>query len=130
MSLGRFGQRKSLLIIYAKLFLNTIINGKSQTLLSDFFEDRGGCTQAMRRRIASSFQGRRSLNFWTIQSCFLSSNLFPGASIHLLADKPMVITEPTVPSEQQHTLSNIDFRCSLIAGSFSRTAPGAHTHQA
>ena len=23
-----------------------IINGKSQTLLSDFFEDRGGCTQA------------------------------------------------------------------------------------
>ena len=46
MSLGSFGQRKSLLIIYAKLFLNTIINGKSQTLLSDFFEDRGGCTQA------------------------------------------------------------------------------------
>ena len=26
--------------------LNTIINGKSQTLLSDFFEDKGGCTQA------------------------------------------------------------------------------------
>ena len=26
--------------------LNTIINGKSQTLLSVFFEDRGGCTQA------------------------------------------------------------------------------------
>ena len=26
--------------------LNTIINGKSQTLLSDFFEGRGGCTQA------------------------------------------------------------------------------------
>ena len=26
--------------------LNTIINGKSQTLLSDFFEVRGGCTQA------------------------------------------------------------------------------------
>ena len=45
-SLGSFGQRKSLLIIYAKLFLNTIINGKSQTLLSDFFEVRGGCTQA------------------------------------------------------------------------------------
>ena len=40
-SLGSFGQRKSLLIIYAKLFLNTIINGKSQTLLSDFFL-RGG----------------------------------------------------------------------------------------
>ena len=49
MSLGSFGQRKSLLIIYAKLFLNTIINGKSQTLLSDFFfEGRGGCTQATR----------------------------------------------------------------------------------
>ena len=46
MSLRSFGQRKSLLIIYAKLFLNTIINGKSQTLLSDFFEVRGGCTQA------------------------------------------------------------------------------------
>ena len=29
--------------------LNTIINGKSQTLLSDFFEERGGCTQAMNR---------------------------------------------------------------------------------
>ena len=42
MSLGSFGQRKSLLIIYAKLFLNTIINRKSQTLLSDFFEGRGG----------------------------------------------------------------------------------------
>ena len=27
--------------------LNTIINGKSQTLLSDFFEVRGGCTQAI-----------------------------------------------------------------------------------
>ena len=27
--------------------LNTIINGKSQTLLSDFFEGRGGCTQAI-----------------------------------------------------------------------------------
>jgi len=26
--------------------LNTIINGKSQTLLSDFFEGRGCCTQA------------------------------------------------------------------------------------
>ena len=26
--------------------LNTIINGKSQTFLSDFFEGRGGCTQA------------------------------------------------------------------------------------
>ena len=47
-SLGSFGQRKSLLIIYAKLFLNTIINDKSQTLLSDFFEDWGGCTQAKR----------------------------------------------------------------------------------
>ena len=31
--------------------LNTIINGKSQTLLSDFFfEGRGGCTQATRSR--------------------------------------------------------------------------------
>ena len=45
-----FGQRKSLLIIYTKLFLNTIINGKSQTLLSHFFEERGGCTQAIPSR--------------------------------------------------------------------------------
>ena len=30
--------------------LNTIINGKSQTLLSDFFEGRGGCTQAREGR--------------------------------------------------------------------------------
>ena len=29
--------------------LNTIINGKSQMLLSDFFEGRGGCTQAKLR---------------------------------------------------------------------------------
>ena len=37
--------------MYAKLFLNTIINGKSQTLLSDFFfEGRGGCTQAKTQR--------------------------------------------------------------------------------
>ena len=40
-SLRSFGQRKSLLIIYAKLFLNTIINGKSQMLLSDFFLGEG-----------------------------------------------------------------------------------------
>ena len=31
--------------------LNTIINGKSQTLLSDFFEGRGGCTQARRAQL-------------------------------------------------------------------------------
>ena len=37
---------KELGLNYAKLFLNTIINDKSQTLLSDFFEGRGGCTQA------------------------------------------------------------------------------------
>ena len=57
-SLRSFGQRKLLLIIYAKLFLNTIINGKSQTLLSDFFEERGGCTQArfhMEDKIIASF---------------------------------------------------------------------------
>ena len=28
--------------------LNTIINGKSQTLLSDFFEVRGGCIEINR----------------------------------------------------------------------------------
>ena len=43
----KFCERKSLLTIYAKSFLNKIINGKSQTLLSDFFEERGGCTQAI-----------------------------------------------------------------------------------
>ena len=43
----KFCERKSLLTIYAKSFLNKIINGKSQTLLSNFFVERGGCTQAM-----------------------------------------------------------------------------------
>ena len=57
-SLGSFGQRKSLLIIYAKLFLNTIINGKSQTLLSDFFEVRGGCTQASNKLSNNATQNR------------------------------------------------------------------------
>ena len=48
--------------------LNTIINGKSQTLLSDFFEDRGGCTQATLRvgrdnfndaKVAAVFKGKK-----------------------------------------------------------------------
>ena len=38
--------------------LNTIINGKSQTLLSDFFfQGRGGCTQA-RLRVQTLSRGK------------------------------------------------------------------------
>ena len=40
----------------------------------------------------------RSPIFWTSQSCFLSSNWFFFECKHLFIDKPMVITEPTVPS--------------------------------
>ena len=36
-------------------------------------------------------------NFWTSQSCFLSSNLFSGCQYPLI-DKPMLIIKPTVPS--------------------------------
>ena len=71
--------------------------------------ERGGEKEALPK----SSQAETRTSGLTIQSCFLSSNLFSSASIHLLADKPMVITEPTVPSEQQHTLSNIDFCSSL-----------------
>ena len=71
--------------------------------------ERGGEKEAL----PESSQAETRTSKLTIQSCFLSSNLFSSASIHLLADKPMVITEPTVPSEQQHTLSNIDF-CSAL----------------
>ena len=38
MSHANFGQRRSL-IMSAKLFEDTITNGKSQTLLSDFFAE-------------------------------------------------------------------------------------------
>ena len=36
-------------------------------------------------------------NFWTSQSCFLSSNLFSECQYPLI-DKPMLIIKPTVPS--------------------------------
>ena len=69
--------------------------------------ERGGEKEAL----PESSQAETRTSGLTKQSCFLSSNLFPSASIQ--ADKPMVITAPTVPSEQQHTLSNIDF-CSAL----------------
>ena len=41
---------------YAKLFLSTIINGESQTLLLRFFlRGGGGCTQATRETIDGDF---------------------------------------------------------------------------
>ena len=36
-------------------------------------------------------------NFWTSQSCFLSSNLFSECQYPLI-EKPMLIIKPTVPS--------------------------------
>ena len=47
--------------------------------------------------IASSLWSHSNPDFWTSQSCFLSSNWFFNASIHLLI-KLLVITEPAVPS--------------------------------
>ena len=46
--------------------------------------------------IAKSLWGRRSPNFWAIQSCFFSSNWFFEGE-HPFIDKPKVITEPPVP---------------------------------
>ena len=47
--------------------------------------------------IASSLWSHSNPDFWTSQSCFLSSNWFFNASIHLLI-KLLGITEPAVPS--------------------------------
>ena len=66
---------------------------------------------ARRRKGGSPWiQSSRSPNFWTDNTILFS--LLKLVS-NLLADKPMVITEPTVPTEQQNTLSNIDF-CSAL----------------
>ena len=88
--------------------------------------------------IASSLWSHSNPDFWTSQSCFLSSNWFFNASIHLLI-KLLVITEPAVlsawllgldwklyPSNMQHSIhavfleySNIhraSDRKSLLAG--------------
>ena len=66
--------------------------------------------------IASSLWSHSNPDFWTSQSCFLSSNWFFNASIHLLI-KLLVITEPAVlsawllgldwklyPSNMQHSI--------------------------
>ena len=45
----------------------------------------------------SNLWGRRSPNFWTGQSRFLSSNCFFECE-HPFIDKPMVVTEPAVAS--------------------------------
>ena len=47
--------------------------------------------------ITSSLWSHSNPDVWTSQSCFLSSNWFFNASIHLLI-KLLVITEPAVPS--------------------------------
>ena len=88
--------------------------------------------------IASSLWSHSNPDFWTSQSCFLSSNWFFNASIHLLI-KLLVITEPAVlsawllgldwklyPSNMQHSIhavfleyTNIDRaseRKALLAG--------------
>ena len=70
--------------------------------------------------MASSLESRRSPNFWTSQSRFLSSNRFLECE-HLFIDKPMV-TDPTVLSARvlgpgsklypssMHCMSNKDLR--------------------
>ena len=54
--------------------LNTIINGKSQTLLSDFFEVRGGCTQA-KLLLASTLSPKTLTNHWTIITWLTSTRV-------------------------------------------------------
>ena len=56
-----------------------IINGKSQTLLSDFFEDRGGCTQA--NFSAPAQEG--NLFFLSERSARKKIHNFPIKSSHL-----------------------------------------------
>ena len=71
------------LLIYAKLFLNTIINGKSQTPLSDFFLRRtGGCTQANQLNGIIVLRVRGTVNFFPAESLPLALGLplsFPHA---------------------------------------------------
>ena len=61
------------------------------------------CSSWLKRRkggsawIAWSLWSCRSLKFWTSQSCFFSSNCFFDCK-HPFIYKPLVITEPTVPS--------------------------------
>ena len=43
----------------------------------------------------SSWCSARNPNFWTSQSCFLSSNCFCFSAKQPLTDKPMITTEPT-----------------------------------
>ena len=80
----------------------------------------GGEKEALSAWIASSLKSRRSPNFWTSQSRFLSSNRFLECE-HLFIDKPMV-TDPTVLSARvlgpasklypssMHCMSNKDLR--------------------
>ena len=47
--------------------------------------------------LPESRQDSEVANFWTSQSCFLSSNLFSECQYPLI-DKPMLIIKPNVPS--------------------------------
>ena len=79
-----------------------------------------GEKEALSAWIVSSLESRRSPNFWTSQSRFLSSNWFLECE-HLFIDKPMV-TDPTVLSARvlvpdlklypssMHCMSNKDLR--------------------
>ena len=67
---------------------------RASLLLSSKKEKRRGGSA----RITSILWSRRSPNFWTSQSCFLSSIWFTECE-HLFTDKPMIVTEPAVPSE-------------------------------
>ena len=80
----------------------------------------GGEKEVLWAWIASSLKSRRSPNFWTSQSRFLSSNRFLECE-HLFIDKPMV-ADPTVLSARvlspgsklypssMHCMSNKDLR--------------------
>ena len=62
------------------------------------------CSSWLKRRkgdsvwVVSSLWSCCSLKFWTSQSCFFSSNSFIECE-YLFINKPLVITEPTVPGE-------------------------------
>ena len=87
-----FGSKWNLLKATRSIFFFTFMSGAKLAYNSWVGRRKGGPAW-----ITLNLWGRRSPNFWTSQSCSLSSNWFFECENPLI-DKPMVIKEPAVAS--------------------------------